>query len=143
MKIFGHGDNWLIEDQLSDELLDKIKNFFQLNLQFLHEDSKKYSTNGNAKQFWIKNAEYNFQNLTVKQQFDKIEKEYNKQIIGRVKESSLLKENIKLKHNSSWAVIGEEGAYHKFHTHGQGMPKALSTVLYLKMPENEGNYRKY
>ena len=96
MKIFGHGNNWLIEDQLSDELLDEIKNFFELNLQFLHEDKENYSTR-NAKQFWIQNAKYGFHNLIVKQRFEKIEKEYNKQIVGRLKAASLLKENIKLK----------------------------------------------
>ena len=36
-------------------------------------------------------------------------------------------------------MIGEEGAYHRFHMHGDGNPKGLSTVLYLKIPEMEEN----
>ena len=55
MKIAEYGNNWLIEDQLDNELLNDIKNFFDKHLEFLHKDKEGYSTTGdNAEQYWIK-----------------------------------------------------------------------------------------
>ena len=54
MKIAEYGNNWLIEDQLDNQLLNDIKNFFDKHLEFLHNDKEGYSTTGdNAEQYWI------------------------------------------------------------------------------------------
>ena len=52
MKIIEYGNNWFIEDQLDNELLNDIKCFFDKNLEFLYADKEDYSTQGeNSEQY--------------------------------------------------------------------------------------------
>lgn len=135
MKIIEYGNNWLIEDQLDDELLNDIKNFIDKNLEFLQPDKEEYSTTGdNAEQYWIekpgKNPFY-FRN----KEYEDVERRFKEEIYGRLKAASLLRtDNVQLHQNSAWTVIGEEGSYHTLHTHGEGV-NGVSVVLYLNVPE--------
>ncbi len=143
MNVFEYGNNWLIEDQLDNELLKYIKNFFDKNLEFLYNDKKVYSTTGdNVEQYWIekrgekpvyyKNKEY-----------EDIERRFRKEILGRLKAAHFAKDdNIQLHQSTAWTIIGEEGSYHKIHTHCNGLARGISVVLYLNVPEikDESNY---
>ena len=138
MNIIEYGNNWFIEDQLDNELLNDIKNFFDKNLKFLHKDKKGYSTTGdNAEQYWIKKLgkkPFHYKN----KEYEDIERRFRKGIRGRLKSASLLKnDDIQMCQNSAWTVIGEEGSYHTIHTHGDGLTGGLSVVLYLNVPESE------
>ena len=136
MKIIEYGNNWLIEDQFDNELLNDIKKFFDDNLEFLYADKEGYSTTGNnAEQYWIeKKGEKPF--YYKNKEYEDIEQRFKKGIHGRLKSASFLKnDNIQLHQSTAWTVIGEEGSYHTIHTHGEGMVDGLSVVLYLNVPE--------
>ena len=45
------------------------------------------------------------------------------------------KENIDLKHDNAWSVIGEENSYHTMHYHNEGTFNGISTLVYLEVPE--------
>ena len=140
MKFIEYGNNWLIEDQLENQLLNDIKNFFDKNLEFLHTDKENYSTTGdNAEQYWIEQKgekHYYYKN----KEYEDIERRFREGIYGRLKAASLLKTNdIQLRQSTAWTVIGEEGSYHGIHTHGDGMIDGVSVVLYLNVPETRQN----
>ena len=135
MKIIEYGNNWLIEDQLDDELLNDIKNFFDKNLEYLYTDKEDYSTTGdNAEQYWIEKLgkkPFYFKN----KEYEDIERKFREGIYGRLKAASLFKtDDIQLRQSTAWTVIGEEGSYHSIHTHGDGMMDGVSVVLYLNVP---------
>tara|TARA_B100000035_G_scaffold147784_1_gene126002 strand:+ start:117 stop:758 length:642 start_codon:yes stop_codon:yes gene_type:complete len=136
MKIIEYGNNWLIEDQLDNELLNDIKNFFDKHLDFLHSDKEGYSTTGdNAKQYWIEKIGENPFYYKNKEHED-IQRRLKKEIYGRLKAASLLKiDNVGLKQNGAWTVIGQEGSYHTIHDHCEGRINGISIVLYLNVPE--------
>lgn len=138
MKIIEYGNNWLIEDQLDNELLNDIKNFFDKNLEFLYKDKEGYSTTGeNAEQYWIKmkgEKHFHFKN----KEYEDIERRFREGIYGRLKAASLLKsDDIQLRQSTAWTVIGEEGSYHTIHNHTNGVMGGVSVVLYLNVPESE------
>ena len=136
MNIIEYGNNWFIEDQLDNELLNDIKCFFDKNLKDLYCDKKGYSTTGNnAEQYWIEKlgkTHFYYKN----KEYEDIERRFREGIYGRLKAASLLKtdDNIKLQQATAWTVIGEEGSYHKIHTHGDGLIDGVSVVLYLNVP---------
>ena len=136
MNIIECGTSWLIEDKLNMELLDEIKNFFDNHLEFLYKDKEGYSTTGNhAEQYWIertKTKNFNYKN----QEYENIKQKFKNEIHERLKKSSLLiKQEIELRINGAWTVIGEEGSYHKIHTHNNGKMDGIVTVLYLNVPK--------
>ena len=138
MNIIEYGNNWLIEDQLNNELLDDIKDFFDKNLYSLYNDKEGYSTTGdNAEQYWVeKKGEKPFYFKNKK--YEDIERRFRKGIHGRLKAASFLRsDDIQLRQGSAWTVVGEEGSYHIFHTHGDGLIDGVSVVLYLNVPESE------
>ena len=136
MKIIEYGSNWLIEDQLDDELLNDIKNFFDKHLESLHNDKEGYSTTGdNAEQYWIRkkgDKPFYFKN----KEYEGIEKRFREGIHGRLKAADLLKtDDIQLQQATAWTVIGEEGSYHTIHNHSDGRMEGISVVLYLNVPD--------
>tara|TARA_A100001201_G_scaffold116041_1_gene99688 strand:- start:211 stop:861 length:651 start_codon:yes stop_codon:yes gene_type:complete len=138
MDVIEYGNNWFIEDQLDNELLNDIKNFFDKNLEFLYNDKEGYSTTGhNAEQYWIKkkgNNEFLYKN----KEYEDIERRFREGIHGRLKAASFLKtNNTQLNQGTAWTVIGEEGSYHTMHTHGDGFIDGISVVLYLNVPDSE------
>ena len=138
MKIIEYGTNWLIEDQLKNELLNDIKKFFDNHLEYLHTDKEEYSTTGdNAEQYWInKKGKKRF--YYKNKEYEDIERRFRKEIHGRLKAASLLKtDDIQLRQSTAWTVIGEEGSYHKIHTHGDGLIDGVSVVLYLNVPDSK------
>ena len=137
MKIFGLGDNWLIEDQLNNELLNDFKYFFDKNLEFLYCDKEGYGLKGNNKLYWIeKRGEKPF--FYKNKEYEDIERRYRKEIHKRLKAASFLRtDDTQLNHNTAWTILGEEGSYHRVHVHGTGLIGAISTVLYLDVPESE------
>ena len=137
MNIIEYGNNWLIEDQLDNELLDDIKDFFDKNLEFLYKDKKGYSTTGdNAEQYWIEKLgkkSFHYKN----NEYEDIERRFRKGILGRLKAASLLKnDDIQLQQYTAWTVIGEEGSYHTIHNHADGRINGVSVVLYLNVPDH-------
>lgn len=136
MKIAEYGNNFLIEDQLENELLNDIKNFFDKHIDFLYEDTEGYSTTGdNAKQYWIDKKGDKYFNYKNKE-YEDIERRFREGIHGRLKAASLLRsDDIQLRQGSAWTVVGEEGSYHTFHTHGDGLIDGVSVVLYLNVPD--------
>jgi len=135
MNIIEYGTSWLIEDQLNTELLNEIKDFFDNHLEFLYKDKEGYSTTGNnAEQYWIeKKGEKQF--YYKNQEYENIEQKFRKEIHERLKAASLLrKDEIELKQNTAWTVIGEEGSYHTVHTHSDSRMDGIVTVLYLNVP---------
>lgn len=140
MNIIEYGSSWLIKDQLNSELLNEIKDFFDNHLEFLYKDKEGYSTTGNnAEQYWIEKkgkTEFNYKN----QEYENIEKKFKKEIYGRLKAASLLRnEEIKLEQKTAWTVIGEEGSYHTIHIHANSRNDGVSTVLYLNVPESKSD----
>ena len=132
MKILEHGDNWIIEDQLDNELVDQIRNFVDKNCEGWHESIEGYSSTGNVKQYWIA-----YDRTYDKKEYNDIEEKLRQNILGRLKKSSFLRDNVSIEFRSAGTVIGQEGAYHKLHNHGDGAWDGLSTVLYLNMPETD------
>ena len=116
MDVIEYGNNWFIEDQLDNELLNDIKNFFDKNLEFLYNDKEGYSTTGhNAEQYWIKkkgNNEFLYKN----KEYEDIERRFREGIHGRLKAASFLKTN---------------------NTQGDGFIDGISVVLYLNVPDSE------
>ena len=54
MKIYENGKNWLIEDQLDSNLVKKINDLIDNNLNNLLKLKKGYSTSGeDAHQYWL------------------------------------------------------------------------------------------
>ena len=140
MNILEYGNSWLIEDQLNVELLNEIKDFFYNHLEFLYKDKEGYSTIGNnAEQYWIeKRGEKQF--YYKNQEYENIEQKFRKEIHGKLKATSLLRnEEIELEQNMSWSVIGEENSYHMIHTHSDARMDGISTVLYLNVPESKSD----
>lgn len=138
MNIIEYGTSWLIEDQLNTELLNEIKDFFKNHLEFLYKDKEGYSTTGNnAEQYWIeKRGEKHL--YYSNQEYQNIEKKFRKEIHGRLKKASLLRtEEIELKQNTAWTVVGEEGSYHTVHTHSDSRMNGIVNVLYLNVPDSE------
>ena len=140
MNILEYGNSWLIEDQLSVELLNEIKDFFYNHLEFLYKDKEGYSTIGNnVEQYWIEKKgkkQFHYKN----QEYENIEQKFRKEIHERLKAASLLRnEKIELEQNGSWSVIGEEDSYHKIHTHSDARMDGISTVLYLNVPESKSD----
>jgi hypothetical protein len=135
MKIIEYGNNWLIEDQLDNELLNDIKNFFDKHLEFLYSDKEGYSTTGdNAEQYWIEKLgekPFYFKN----KEYENVERRFREGIYGRLKAASLLKsDDVHLSQRTAWTVIGEEGSYHTIHNHAAGRMSGVSVVLYLNAP---------
>jgi hypothetical protein len=136
MKIYENGNNWAIEDQLNEDLVTKINNLIDENLNGLLKFKKGRSTSGkNAEQYWlIKNNDFYFKNKN----FEDIKIEYKSQILNRLKKSNILNEEIQekidLENGNCWSVIGEENSYHTPHYHN-GYGYEVSTVVYLKVPE--------
>ena len=143
MEIIEYGKNWFIEDQLDNELLNDIKNFFDKNLEFLYKDKESYSTTGdNAEQYWIeKKGKIPF--YYKNKEYEDIERKFREGIYGRLKAASLLKsektDDIQLQQSTAWTVIGEEGSYHTIHTHSDGRMEGISVVLYLNVPDSKEN----
>ena len=137
MKIYENGNNWVIEDQLNDDLVTKINNLIDENLNSLLKLKKGYSTTGkNAEQYWlIKINEFYFKNKN----FEDIKIDYKSQILNRLKKSNILnqeiQEKINLENKNCWSVIGEENSYHTPHFHNNGNFDGISTILYLKVPQ--------
>jgi hypothetical protein len=137
MKIYENGRNWVIEDQLDEELVKKINNLIDENLSSLLKLKDGYSTKGeNANQYWlIKHDRFYFKNKT----FEDIKIEYKSQILNRLKKSNILdekiQENISLENKNCWSVIGEENSYHTPHHHNNGYFNGISTLTYLKVPQ--------
>lgn len=140
MKILEYGTSWLIEDQLNVELLNEIKNFFEIHLKFLYKDKEGYSTTGNhAEQYWIEKKGKNYFYYT-NQEYENVEQKFRREIYGRLKKASFLrKDEIELKQNTAWTVIGEEGSYHTVHTHSDSRMNGIVTVLYLNVPDSESD----
>ncbi len=136
MKVYENGSNWVIEDQLNEDLITKINNLIDENLNSLLKLKKGYSTKGkNAEQYWlIKSNDFYFKNKN----FEDIKIEYKSQILNRLKKSNILNEEIQekidLKNGNCWSVIGEENSYHTPHFHN-GAGFAISSLVYLKVPE--------
>lgn len=145
MKIYENGKNWLIEDQLDFDLVKKINDLLDNNLNNLLKIKKGYSTRGeNAQQYWLikKDNENNF--YFQNKDFENIELEYRSKVLNRLKKSNILKENnqdkLLLRSKNCWAVIGEENSYHIPHFHNEGSFSGVSTLVYLKVPEtNDDN----
>ena len=141
MEIIEYGKNWFIKDQLDNELLNDIKNFFDKNLEFLYKDKESYSTTGNnAEQYWIeKKGKIPF--YYKNKEYEDIERKFREGIYGRLKAASLLKsektDDIQLQQSTAWTVIGEEGSYHTIHDHADGRKEGISIVLYLNVPDSE------
>ena len=117
MKIVEYGNNWLIEDQLDNELLNDIKNFFDKHLDFLYKNKEGFSTTGNnVEQYWIeKRGEKPF--YYKNKEYEDIEQRFKEGIHGRLKVASFIKsDDIQLQQSTAWTIIGEEGSYHKIHT---------------------------
>ena len=141
MKIIEYGNNWIIEDQLDNELLNDIKFFLDKNLEFLYDfsdDKENYSTTGdNAKQYWIKKRGKKSFHYKSKE-YEDIERRYRKGIHGRLKAASILKtDDIELHQDTAWTVIGEEGSYHTIHRHSEGTMDGVSVVSYLNVPDSK------
>jgi hypothetical protein len=140
MKIYENGNNWVIEDQLDNKLVEKITNTINENLNNLLKLKKGYSTTGkNAEQYWLIKQDSNF--YFKNKDFEDIKKEYRNNVLNRLKKSNLLNENIKnldIDSRGSWSVIGEENSFHSahFHNNGDGEFSGITTVLYLNVPES-------
>jgi len=136
MNIIETGTSWVIEDKLNSKLLNEIKEFLNNHLEFLYKDKKGYSTTGdNAEQYWIeKKGDPPF--FHKNSEYDAIEKKFKKEIHGRLRAASLLRnEEIEIEQGTAWTVIGEEGSYHTVHNHSDGILNGVVVVLYLNMPE--------
>jgi hypothetical protein len=138
MKIYENGNNWVVEDQLDNKLVEKITNTINENLSNLLKLKKGYSTTGkNAEQYWLIKQDSNF--YFKNKDFEDIKKEYKDNILNRLKKSNLLNENIKnlgIDNKNSWSVIGEKNSFHSAHFHHNGELWGISTVLYLNVPKS-------
>jgi hypothetical protein len=138
MKIYENGNNWIIEDQLNENLVKKINNLIDQNLNNLLILKDGYSITGkNSQQYWLMKNDYFFKN----KDFEDIKIECKSQILNRLKKSNLLnqkiKKNINLENNSCWSIIGEENSYHTVHSHENDCDNynGISVIMYLKVPQ--------
>ena len=137
MKIYENGDNWIIEDQLDENLVEKIKNLINQNLKNLLKLKKGYSTTGkNAEQYWLEKKENNF--YFQDKDFEDIKNDYKNNILNRLKKSNILNEkaeNLVIYNNNIWSVIGEENSFHAVHSHNDNEYAGISTLVYLNVPD--------
>ena len=138
MKIYENGSNWVIEDQLHEDLVKKINNLIDQNLNNLLKLKEGFSTKGkNAEQYWLIKDDYYFKN----KDFEDIKIECKSQILNRLKKSNILnqkiQEKIDLENNTCWSVIGEENSYHAVHSHKGDSDgnNGISAIIYLKVPQ--------
>jgi hypothetical protein len=157
MKIYQNGNNWIIEDQLNEELVKKITtitdaiqrtpSYFGTPITVIDENlnnfpklKKSYSSQRkNAEQYWLikkdKDNDFYFQNKN----FENIKKEYKVNILNRLKKSNLLRQNLKsldIDIKNCWTVVGKENSFHTPHFHNYGLVSGISTLLYLNVPES-------
>ena len=140
MKIYENGKNWLIEDQLDSNLVKKINDLIDNNLNNLLKLKKGYSTSGeDAHQYWLIKKDGNSNFCFQSREFENIESEYRSNVLNRLKKSDILnankQEDLILKSKNCWTVIGEEHSYHIPHFHNEGFSNGISTLIYLKVPE--------
>lgn len=136
MHIHHNKESWVIMDFLDDNFIVEIKSIIQQNLNNLLCNKEEVSTRGkNAEQYWLRDS---INNLHVNDlRYDVFEKKYKEQILKRINEAELFKQNDDKKCLSpicAWTVIGEENSYHTIHDHG-GFFNGISTVLYLEVPD--------
>ena len=138
MKIYENYSNWVIEDQLNEDLVKKINNLIDQNLNKFLKLKEGYSTKGkNAEQYWLIKDDYYFKN----KDFEDIKIECKSQILNRLKKSNLLnkkiQEKIDIENNSCWSVLGEENSYHTVHSHKSDCVdnNGISVIVYLKVPQ--------
>jgi hypothetical protein len=138
MKIYENGNNWIIEDQLDNKLVEKITNNINENLSNLLKLKEGYSTTGkNAEQYWLEKKEDNF--YFQDKDFEDIKNNYKNNILNRLIKSNLLNEKLKhldIDNKNCWSVIGEENSFHSAHFHNNGEFWGISTVLYINVPES-------
>ena len=100
-------------------------------------DLTSYTIGNNVEQYWIESKgkkQFHYKN----QEYENIEQKFRKQIHGRLKAASLLRnKEIELEQTGAWTIIGEEGSYHVTHTHFHGRNEGISTVIYLNVPESK------
>lgn len=138
MNVYQNGQNWVIEEKIDLNLVEKILSLIDENLHNLLKDKNGYSTKGeNADQYWLNDGSFQFNN----KKFEEIKTQYKKEIITKLEKSTLLNTKIfnciNLKDSSCWSVIGEENSYHAIHCHNVNKlgVNGISTVLYLKVPQ--------
>lgn len=138
MKLYINNNNWLIEDQLDEFLVEDLKNIVNKNLDNFLQIKEGYSTTGkNSEQYWIEKVTpyFYFDNLELQE----IKKCYKNEVLKKLKESKLLHENVcdnlSLENKSCWTVLGEENSFHTAHCHNGGNYNGISTILYLNVPE--------
>lgn len=135
MKIYENENNWVIEDQIDNQLTNKIKNTIDKNIDKLLKNKEGYSTIGkNAEQYWVTNYKENF--YYQNKDFEHIKNDYTSNILNRLKKSNVLKtSDINAIHRSCWSVISEKNSFHAAHFHTKKNLFAISTVLYLNVPD--------
>lgn len=151
MKIYENRNNWIIEDQLDNKLVEKITNIINENLNNLLKLKEGYSTKGkNAEQYWLIKRErcrtilVNNTNQTSNfyfknKDFEDVKKEYKYNILNRLKKSNLLNEKIKnlnIIESCGWSVVGEENSFHPAHSHSYEVLDGISAILYLNVPKS-------
>lgn len=138
MRVYQNKNCWIIEDYLDTVLVENIKLLIQENLDNLYKNKKEYSTTGkNAEQYWLVDKKSTF--FINDSRFYKFEEEYKNQILNRIKAVNLfdekIRENVYLKCDNAWSVIGEENSYHTIHCHNEANYDGISTIVYLQVPE--------
>jgi hypothetical protein len=138
MKIYKNGDNWIIEDQLDENLVEKIKNLINQNLKNLLKLKEGYSTTGkNVEQYWLIKIDDDF--YFQDKDFERIKNDYKNNILNRLKKSNLLNEKLKhldVDNKNCWSVVGEENSFHTAHFHNNSEFSGISTLVYLDVPES-------
>lgn len=138
MNVYQNECCWIIEDYLDINLVEKIKQIIQENLDNLYKKKEGYSTKGaNVEQYFLTNSKNNFS--INDSRFYEFEGEYRNQVFNRIKASDLFdkrrEERTNLVPTGAWSVIGEENSYHMVHCHGEGNFDGISTLLYLEVPD--------
>lgn len=120
--------NWIIETEYSQQDLNYLIDFLKINNGISYKNG--LSTSGNSNQYWFlgKGADY-----SKNKSFIKISKSISNITKEQLNNYKLLVEDVYLKPENSWIVVGSKGSFHKVHDHGDNF--GVCTIIYTHVPE--------
>ena len=132
-QIFRQGLNWIIIDHISNlDFTDEVINSVS------QKDYSDYTSakGPKSKQHYIMNPSWMpMANFEEPSGWPKLREKYTQIVQREIVNYGLMPMNWRELHAcSAWTVIGEEGSYHTIHEHG---PMNISTVTYLKVPQQK------
>ena len=128
--VYRKNKNWIIESELDNDCVKKLKKCVNSNLNVLYENTYSSATQGKkSTQYWI--YDYQEQPKFFNEEFKNLIlhiKDNIKNILSKYDFVNLTKFDLE----SIWTIIGDEHSYCMIHDHTN--ISGISVVLYLQVP---------